>query len=466
MKNIVRLRSEMLLFILFVLGFIPVLSCKKEPNIDTAARLETPSENAVYEIKNDSRDSAYFWTKEYYLWTELLPSFEVFNPRSLPDIFAVMAKVRNYQPLDRFSFVEKKSDPRLPTTDIVLDMGFSVKFFSGTHDLRVNYVNPDSPSGLAGIKRGWKVLQIDGRTVRGDSQAEIDFLNDVFWGTTPVHRFLFQKRDGSTVELVIREGVYRSLTVFSKTVFDYPAKKIGYFVYNQFGAAASAVELRNAIADLTAQGISDLIVDLRYNRGGFLSTQEVLANLLAPVSVGNRQVMFRYMFNSRHPELNVSINFNKAGSLNLNRIVFIVSPSTASASEVLINSLKPVMEVKLIGDRRTFGKPVGFFPISVFEYNIYPVSFKTANSLGYADYYQGFPVNKQVNDDLNHDFGDPQEACLKEALIYLSTGRFSGADLGELGSASSALIFDLNQKLEHRPALTIEHRPERIPQQN
>lgn len=176
--------------------------------------------------------------------------------------------------------------------------------------------------------------------------------------------------------------------------------------------------------------------------------------------------MFRYMFNSRHPELNVSINFNKAGSLNLNRIVFIVSPSTASASELLINSLNPVMEVKLIGDRRTYGKPVGFFPISVFEYNIYPVSFKTVNSLGKADFYQGFPVHRQVADDLGHDFGDPQEACLKEALTYLTTGSFSGADFGELGVASSALTFDLNQKLESRPAVTIENRPERIPKQN
>lgn len=460
MKNGLKLRIGMKIFIL--LALILSSSCKKETLVKTPG-LRPPDDSRAYEIQNDARDSAYYWTKEYYLWTELLPSFEEFRPRDLPDIFAVMAKVRTYQPLDRFSFVEKKSEPRLPTTDIVLDMGFSVKFFGGTRDLRVNYVNPFSPSGLAGIKRGWRVLQIDGRKVRGDSQAEIDFLNDVFRGTTPIHRFRFQKLDGSIIELVIREGVYRSLTVFSKTVFDYPGQKIGYFVYNQFGASASALELQNTIADLASRGINDLIVDLRYNRGGFVSTQEVMANLLAPASVGNSQVMFRYVFNSRHPELNTTIYFNKTGSLNLKRIIFIVSPSTASASELLINSLNPVMEVKLIGDRRTYGKPVGFFPIPVFEYNIYPVSFKTVNSLGYADYYQGFPVHRQVADDLDHDFGDPQEACLKEALVYLSTGRFSGADMGELGVASSALTFDLNQKLDSRPALTIEHRKERIP---
>lgn len=464
MKNAIKSLNGVLL-ILLIFSNLLTISCKKEPLVDSSENTLNPT-SAIYEIQPDARDSAYFWIKDYYLWNEVLPSFEDFQPRALPDIFAVMNKVRSYQPLDRFSFVERKSDPVLPLTDIVIDMGFSIKYFESSNDLRVNFVNPDSPSGLAGVKRGWRILKIDGTRIGGGSDAELAFLNDVFRGTTPVHSFTFQKLDNSVIELLIREGVYRSRTVLFKSVFQVNTVRIGYLVYNQFGAATSVAELQNAFAYFESEGISDLIVDLRYNRGGFTATAEALANLLAPQQVGSdRQVMFRYVFNNRHPELSRTINFRKTGSLNLSRILFIVTPSTASASEVLINSLKPVMEVKLLGERHTYGKPVGFFPISVYEYNIYPVSFKIVNSAGNTDYYRGFPVDLQVRDDLAHQFGDPEETCLNQALSYLrgSSPSRAAESLLALG-ADMADLNELNDKLDDgRPAIMVENRTQYLP---
>jgi carboxyl-terminal processing protease len=122
------------------------------------------------------------------------------------------------------------------------------------------------------------------------------------------------------------------------------------------------------------------------------------------------------------PQNNI-VKYEKAGSLNLNRVFFIVTGSTASASELLINNLRPYMDVKLIGDT-TYGKPVGFFPIDIYNYSIYPISFKTVNSAGSADYYSGFAPDKLTPDGVDKNWGDIEEPSLATALNYIITGSF------------------------------------------
>jgi hypothetical protein len=180
---------------------------------------------------------------------------------------------------------------------------------------------------------------------------------------------------------------------------------------------------------------------LRYNRGGSTETQDTLSDLIAP-QAANNQKMYTYEFNQqlqqgnfpllkKKPDFNNvsfstsanTVTYKKAGALNLGRVFFIVSNSTASASELLINNLKPYMDVKLIGDT-TYGKPVGFFAIQISDYAIYPISFRTINSVGNADYYTGFAPDKLMNDGVNKDWGDVNEPCLSEALKYISTGSF------------------------------------------
>ena len=107
--------------------------------------------------------------------------------------------------------------------------------------------------------------------------------------------------------------------------------------------------------------------------------------------------------------------------MNLSRVFFIVTGSSASASELIINNLKPYMDVKLIGDT-TYGKPVGFFPIEILNYAIYPISFRTINSAGNADYYSGFAPDKLAADGVNKNWGDVTEPSLAAALKYIETG--------------------------------------------
>jgi carboxyl-terminal processing protease len=168
-----------------------------------------------------------------------------------------------------------------------------------------------------------------------------------------------------------------------------------------------------------------VVVDLRYNGGGYVSMQERLANYLAPQAASGG-LMMEQQFNDKYAaEFNERENFRKLGALNLSRIFFIVSKSTASASELLINNLKPYMDVQLLGPSKSYGKPVGYFPIPVGDWYIFPVSFRTTNKNGEGSYFDGLPLNKQVADGLDKDWGDLNESCLASVVNYITTGTYT-----------------------------------------
>jgi C-terminal processing protease CtpA/Prc len=118
----------------------------------------------------------------------------------------------------------------------------------------------------------------------------------------------------------------------------------------------------NVFNQFAAQNVKELIVDLRYNGGGYVSVQEKLANYLVP-SGANGALMMKQQFNDKLSEYNETTNFKKLGSLNPTKLIFVVSNKTASASELLINSLKPYIDVKLVGPHKYAWKAGGFFPL-------------------------------------------------------------------------------------------------------
>jgi len=110
--------------------------------------------------------------------------------------------------------------------------------------------------------------------------------------------------------------------------------------------------------------------------------------------------------------------------LNINKLVVIATSGTASASEAVINGLKPFMDVKIVGGD-THGKPVGMYSFEHGNYKFVPICFKLTNSEGYGDYFGGLPADAYRTDDLSKDWGNPNEASLKEALYYIENGFFS-----------------------------------------
>ncbi|MCS6795632.1 MAG: S41 family peptidase, partial [Raineya sp.] len=154
-----------------------------------------------------------------------------------------------------------------------------------------------------------------------------------------------------------------------------------------------------------------------------------LCNLIAPASA-NGQVMLQERWNERYKNFNSTTKFNNPNpKLNLSRVVFITTSSTASASELVINALRPYMDVKIIG-RATSGKPVGFPIVPIImnrtnpsaNYVVAPVAFQSFNASGFGDYFNGLQPDKIQIDDVSRNFGDPQEACLQDAITFLTTG--------------------------------------------
>ncbi|WP_153799614.1 S41 family peptidase [Foetidibacter luteolus] len=438
---------------LFAFFLSSLTSCQKEIEdvsiTDPVDSTDTPSRLDLL------RDSVYLYSEEVYFWNSLLPTYAQFNPRQytgddeLSTAQNVMSAIRALQPLDRYSFVTTKEGSDGLQTGASKDLGFFIEpasvdeadpVDSDSIHWFVSYVYDQSTAGQAGIKRGWYISKINGTSI-GYDDPSIDILNEVFFGTTESASFEFTKPDGSTATANLSKTSFTANSVLHHSVISAGGKKVGYFVFNQFFGQTSRNELAEVFTDFQSAGINELVVDLRYNPGGATATQDTLANLIAPLSA-NSQKMYTYQFNDSlqannfpllknkfgwgngsFSQANNTVNFEKAGNLNLSRVFVIVGSGSASASELLVNNLKPYMDVKLIGDT-TYGKPVGFFGIDIFDYSIYPISFRTINSAGNADYYDGFAPDKLSPDGVNKDWGDVEEPCLYYALKYITTGSF------------------------------------------
>jgi C-terminal processing protease CtpA/Prc len=202
----------------------------------------------------------------------------------------------------------------------------------------------------------------------------------------------------------------------------------GHLVFDSFITPSSA-ELATAFATFKSANIKDLILDLRYNTGGYLNIAQNLASYIAGDS---RQgaVFAKLLYNNKHTEANSTFLFRTiTSSIGLSRLVVITSRSTASASEAVINGLKPFVNVVTIGDT-TNGKPTGMNGWDIDKkYYMWPVTFKMVNSLDEGEYYSGIFPAKVLPDDITHDFIDKEEVCFKEAIHYLETGSVSTKSL-------------------------------------
>ena len=402
-------------------------------------------------VKDKVKDTTIQYTRDIYLWYQQIPSS--FNEQTYADPNKIMEAIRRYstepgfsQPVDRWSFAMKKAEWDDVSGGIGGDFGFSV-FFRAEGDLRVKYVERASPAGVKGMRRGWRVTKINGSTNITTSNADF-IVNAIFYSTSGT--FTFTKPDGSSVDVTLNAGTYQEHPIFLDSVYTAGTKKLGYMVFNSFLGDTTEVynEFQRIFNRFNSEGVNDVAVDLRYNGGGYVSVTQKLANYLAP-SAANGQVMMNQVFNDHYSSWNETDKFTKAGPLNMTRVFFIVSNNTASASELLINNLKPYLDVKLVGPGATYGKPVGYFPIPVGDWYIFPVSFRSTNKNGQGNYFNGFSVDSQQPDGLDKDWGDVGETALANVIKFVSTGSFRTTEIpgGAAGMVTPQLI-NSNQKLD------------------
>ena len=295
--------------------------------------------------------------------------------------------------------------------------GFSSRFVA-SGDLRLTRVFTDSPANAAGLARGQRILELNGRTIAAIEAAE--GVNAVL-GTTPLD-FTMRRPDGSEFTVTIAQDIVTIDPVPQFRIIPVQGTPgVGYIELATFISTANA-EFDTVFGQFASAGVTDVIIDLRYNGGGLVSTAELLGDYLGG-AVAQNLVFSATEFNAdRAAENNRTEFFELRGnSLNLSRLVVVATSSTASASELVTNGMEPHVETVIVG-ADTFGKPVGQVGLEFCEKILRPTSFQTVNADGFGDYFGGLPVDCAAADDLDVAVGADNDPNVEAALEYLSTG--------------------------------------------
>ncbi|HVI43794.1 MAG TPA: S41 family peptidase [Chitinophaga sp.] len=398
-----------------------------------------------------------------YYWYSLVKQRNPLDAQ-YPNADTLLSRMKADAPLDRYSFIDRDGALTNKLMNGVseqafeaasADYGFDYGIVAGAPGkvrLFVLYADKNSPSGQAGVQRGWEITSVNGNTSFDDTRAsKLQIFNDIF--NSKSVNLVFRKPDNSTTppQTFSSSGTYAINPVLYDTVYNVNGKNVGYFVMYTFSSVvnssgqttATKTALDQVFNKFASKGISSLIVDFRYNGGGAVSTAEYLDNAIAPASASGK-VMYKYIYNDKlmqnleATKLQSTVNFSSStGSMALDKIFFITSGSTASASELTLNNLKPYFlnNLQLVG-QKTYGKPVGFIDFEIAMYvnsvkkhlaDLYAINFETQNANGGGGYYTGIDVNVTATDYVNVPWGDPSDDNLKKIFSYLTTGSYSRA---------------------------------------
>lgn len=401
---------------------------------------------------DDQKASVLALAQDWYLFPELLPAqvdlAAYAGPAELLDALTANARAANR---DRYWSYTTTSAAQQSFFAEGTSVGFGIGLLvRETNRLFVSQVYPGSAAAGAQFLRGDEILGI------GETPDTIVPVADLIAGETLsqaigpptaglTRTFEVTPRGGGTSPpRTMTKGTFGLDPVPQWPIFDLTAQggpKVGYVPLRTFIAPADA-RLRLAFGEFQAQGVTDVIVDLRYNGGGLVSTAELLANLLGGGLGGS--VMFRLQNNARHAGSDFIDTFvPESVSLAPTRTAFLVTGASASASELVPNVLEPFRQrpLALVG-RQTYGKPVGQrgFTHSECDLVVYLVSFRLANSEGDGDYFGGLPATGfsgcaiRAEDDLLHDTWDRAETQTAAALEWLTTGTCPPPPVGPLAA--------------------------------
>jgi C-terminal peptidase prc len=359
---------------------------------------------------------------EYYLWYQELPRA---NPANYASPEAYLEAVR-FRPLDStFSYItSREANQAFFGESQFVGFGFSTQ--TTASELLVLQVFPESPAAEGGMARGDRIVEINGRSVA--SLIASGDIGNAFGASEPgvTSSLAWRSRDAQERRATLTKRVVTIPTVSLTRTFQVDGRTVGYLLFRNF-VTPSYAALDDAFAALRAAGATELVVDLRYNGGGLVDVAVHLASLIGGAPTAGR-VFATFQHNDRNTDLNEDLRFESAPeqSLNLSRLIVITTRSSASASELLINSLRPHVPVAVIGDA-TFGKPVGQYGFEFCDKVVAPVAFALVNSEGQGDFFGGIPPDCAAPDDIEHDLGSAEEASLAEALQFVRTGRCSTA---------------------------------------
>ncbi len=366
------------------------------------------------------------------------------------------AKTPSNADKDKFHFTIP-SDEFFQLSQSGVSAGYGAKFIllaaAPPREIVVAFTEPNSPATAPAVNlaRGAEMLVADGvDVINANTQAAVDIINAALFPSQPGETHTFTVRDLNATQ--------RNISMTSATIMSVPVQNVGTFPtatgdvgYMLFNAHIATAEsgLVAAVNQLQAAGITDLIVDVRYNGGGFLDIASEFAYMIAGAVPTAGQVFENIVFNDKHPTTDpvtgaplsptpfhtTTQGFDVAAgqalpTLNLPRVFVLSGPNTCSASESIMNGLQGVdVQVFQIGST-TCGKPYGFYATDNCGTSYFTIQFRGENNKGFGDYTDGFSAANQtgtigtvvpgcsVADDFTHALGDPLEGRLAAALMY------------------------------------------------
>ena len=451
--NRCKLKTSKYFVFLCMMILIIVQGCEKDP--DTIE----PEQPDPIELHNqvinewilDNMEVFYYWN-DWHNWNPQIP--QNINTKLKPEVYFESLLHQD----DHFSVIyDNYQTLRQSLSGVSTEAGYDyVPLLISERNIMcyISYIKPGTPAQTAGLKRGDLFLRIN------NNQLTIDNYRLLHSETGKMHTLGMAKIEGNdisfieNVALTVIEG-YEENPILLDTLYNIQNRKIGYFVYNFFardskeGGIEYEKELNNLFGKYKTEGIDDLIIDLRYNSGGTVITAQALASMIANRSkddifgVEDFNFLLHSYFSATEGEdynkmyfldeivrtQNDKVTINKLG---LSRVYLIVSRHTASASELIINGLRPYLgneNVVLVGDK-TYGKNYGSMLIyerdpikqQTNDWALLPVVFKLSNKDGFSDYGSGFEPDIAVREDVASalpfmkQLGDTEELLLATTL--------------------------------------------------
>ncbi len=375
----------------------------------------------VYDVMHDS-----------YLWADETKEVDYTDNQRYPDEETLLDDLRN--PKDRFSFIMDLKAYN-DFFEAGKNVGFGIFFEPLVEDInssaeRVDalallLVYPGSPADKGGLKRSDMIVALDNRTIDEIYHDETLF-NHYFETSEPITaQFHLERSDGTEANVSVTKAEYDVKSVIKTSVSEVAGRKVGYLLFQSF-VGSSEQELNTAFAQFQQEDIDDLVLDLRYNGGGYIYIARQLASLVGGW-YSSGKIFNQTLFNRKYSRYDSVTYFYYYlfRQLTLPRLYVITTGMTCSASELVINSLRASavgVEVIQIG-APTCGKPYAMIGGPYCDKYLLPVQMKNANADGVGDYVDGLAPVCKSKDDYLHDFADPKEDSFSQALYYIENDR-------------------------------------------
>ena len=432
-----------------------------------AAQCETPrvgSSPITGERYPDKQGSELFekhwqraFTNETYLWYKEVIDKDPKN-FSLIDYFSQLkttAVTDSGRDKDRFHWLQPTSEIE-ELTQLGVSYGYGISFdkqqSTSPRQWIVKNITPNTQAFSSGVSRGSRLIEVDGVDfVNSDDQADIDTINNAVSSNVEgeTHTFKFIDVNENEYQVELQTAAITGVPLQIAKTIETAQGKTGYLLLDSFFNSTVEKDLFDSFTAFAEQDIDDLIVDLRYNGGGYLALSSQLAYMVAGKNATAGKIYEKTVYNDKisdeqTPFYKETIDLRRliggdsiiqAGqdlpALNLSRVYVLTTGSSCSASESFINSLIGInVEVIQIGET-TCGKPYGFVSEDNCGSTHFTIQFKGENDLGFGDYADGLIPAKlpeagklsqvqgcPLSEDYQHNLGDEQEILLSSALYY------------------------------------------------